>query len=418
LNAPTNNYILFGCAGINSALLLNYCLWFVGASTIAAWLCIPLVVFGFLYLSFCVFRQKLSLWPIPVFFLVLLLISLSTAAVAWDARSIWLFHAKRIFLDENLFAQLDNYAPWSHNDYPVIIPAFSASIANLAGYWNEILPKTANIAFLVVPMFLIGVVLQNTVSIIFFIITAIYMCSHYLHDGFVDANIAFMVTSLVLISFKFDDLGRKSQNIVIYIVATSLSILVLMKNEGVLLFGIYCGLLYVYNIYGKFINSARLFCLGVLPLFFFSSWKSYCFMYGIKNELTSSDMLAQVFGRVFNLNDIKLIVSYLLYQEWAVIFAIILGITFFNLKYIRKLNVIFAVFFACIYALCLIFVYLLTPHNLSWHLSASASRVIMPLNMLSVSVLLYIVNAAFFDRFIASLNLRNNYINASETRKP
>ena len=78
---------------------------------------------------------------LKIFFLLIILISLGTPTYEWDARSIWLFHGKRIFYDESIFSFADNYASFSHNGYPNLAPAFSSSLAMLVGYWNEIFPK-------------------------------------------------------------------------------------------------------------------------------------------------------------------------------------------------------------------------------------------------------------------------------------
>lgn len=393
-----NNHILFGCAGINSVLLLNYCLWFVGASPVAPWLCIPLVLFGFMYLSFCVFRHQLSLWPIPVFILVLLLVSLSTPAVAWDARSIWLFHGKRIFLDENLFAQLDNYAQWSHNDYPVIIPAFSASLAGLVGLWNEIFPKAANIVFLIVPFFLIGAVLRNVVSIIFFLVALLYVCSHYLHNGFVDANVAIILTSIVLISFEIQKSDSRDHNLLAYIISTSLAVLCLVKNEGILLSVIFLVLFLVYNYLYKIIKISKILVVSFFPIIFISSWKYYCYIYDVKNDLVSSSLLSQTLSRLLDLNSVFMILDYIFNEVWVVAILALALIAIFYRKHELRKNIYFTIFFVLCYVLIVFAVYVSTPQDLSWHLSTSASRILMTVNALSIAVLLHVA-AIIFDKF-------------------
>ena len=73
---------------------------------------------------------------LKISFLFIIFISLGTATDGWDARSIWLFHAKRIFYENSIFSGLDDYASFSHNAYPTIAPAFASSLATLIGYWN------------------------------------------------------------------------------------------------------------------------------------------------------------------------------------------------------------------------------------------------------------------------------------------
>lgn len=384
-----NNHILLGCAGINTALLLNYCLWFVGASSIAPWLCVPFVFLGFLYLCICVFRYQLSLWPIPVFVLMLLLVSLSTPAVAWDARSIWLFHAKRIFLDDNLFAQLDGYAAWSHNDYPVIIPAFSASLAGFVGLWNEIFPKVANVVFLIAPLFLLGAVFRNVVSIVFFLVALIYICSHYLHNGFVDANVAVIIASVVLIIFEIHKLDSRDKNLLFYVLSSSLAILCLMKNEGILLSAIFLIFFFFYNFLYKFAKKSEILFVSALPLFFVSTWKYYCFTHDVTNDIVGSNLYNQALSRVLDLNSVVTILSYIFDEIWvALVFILVLMAIFYKKNEFCK-NIYFIIFYVICYVLCIFMVYISTHQNLSWHLDTSASRILMTVNVLSVAAFLH-----------------------------
>ena len=78
---------------------------------------------------------------LKIFFLFIVFISLGTPTFEWDPRSIWLFHAKRIFYDQSIFSVMDNYAGFSRNDYPNLAPAFASSLAFLVGHWNEVFPK-------------------------------------------------------------------------------------------------------------------------------------------------------------------------------------------------------------------------------------------------------------------------------------
>ena len=73
---------------------------------------------------------------LKIFFLFIIFISLGTPTFEWDPRSIWLFHAKRIFYDQSIFSIADNYAEFSHNAYPALAPAFASSLAFLVVHWN------------------------------------------------------------------------------------------------------------------------------------------------------------------------------------------------------------------------------------------------------------------------------------------
>ena len=104
-----------------------------------------LIKINFLTLLFIIlvfyFKNLLENPFLKIFFLIIIIISLGTPTYEWDPRSIWLFHAKRIFYDNSIFSVVDNYAVFSQNDYPTLAPALAASLASLIGHWNEVFPK-------------------------------------------------------------------------------------------------------------------------------------------------------------------------------------------------------------------------------------------------------------------------------------
>ena len=100
-----------------------------------------LLLIAFLYITLIALRKVSKQFPLILFLLFGIIFTLGLGSPSWDARSIWLFHAKRIFLENNLYAQLDNYAPWSHNDYPVI---FTYQIAALGEIKLVLSPSKAD----------------------------------------------------------------------------------------------------------------------------------------------------------------------------------------------------------------------------------------------------------------------------------
>ena len=104
---------------------------------------------------------------LKIFFLFIIFIALGTPTFGWDPRSIWLFHAKRIFYDGSIFSVADNYAPFSNNEYPSLAPAFASSLAVLVGHWNEVFPKLSFSLMFLPPLILTYAFLKNTQYLIF-----------------------------------------------------------------------------------------------------------------------------------------------------------------------------------------------------------------------------------------------------------
>ena len=123
---------------ILSFLILNNYL-FLSLNFFQLTLKINFIIFLFTVLIFY-FKYFFENQFLKIFFLVILFISLGTPLFEWDPRSIWLFHAKRIFYDNSIFSVVDKYAQFSNNDYPNLVPAFASSLAVLVGHWNEVFP--------------------------------------------------------------------------------------------------------------------------------------------------------------------------------------------------------------------------------------------------------------------------------------
>ena len=70
-------------------------------------------VFFLLVVVFFYFKNFLDNPYLKIFFTLFLIISFGTPLYEWDPRSIWLFHAKRIFYDYSIFSIVDNYAKFS-----------------------------------------------------------------------------------------------------------------------------------------------------------------------------------------------------------------------------------------------------------------------------------------------------------------
>ena len=113
------------------------------------------------------FRNFLENPFLKLSFLFIIFISLGTATFDWDPRSNYLFHAKRIFYDQSVFSVADNYAIFSHNEYPTLIPAFASSLAVLIGHWNEVFPKLSFSLVFLPPLILAYSFFKDTRYLIF-----------------------------------------------------------------------------------------------------------------------------------------------------------------------------------------------------------------------------------------------------------
>ena len=174
---------------------------------------------------------------LKIFFLVILFISLGTPLFEWDPRSIWLFHAKRIFYDNSIFSVVDNYAQFSNNEYPTLVPAFASSLAVLVGHWNEVFPKLSFSFVFLPPLILTHVFLKDTKYLIFLSIV-FFIIGKYLFNGWADGLIAvyFCLSSLLMYLLTLSDSDIFKKDLYLYLIAFCFFIiLTLIKNEGFIL---------------------------------------------------------------------------------------------------------------------------------------------------------------------------------------
>ena len=144
-----------------SAYLVGQLLWlllFLLASALSVpalpmlWAVIaPVVLWG----GLCALRSRAhvaALW-LPALLLValcvvsfphILYVMLRVPLVDWDARSIWLFHGKAIWVHGGISADFfaSSFNAWSHTDYPLLIPVQAAVVAMIQGAWSEMAVKS------------------------------------------------------------------------------------------------------------------------------------------------------------------------------------------------------------------------------------------------------------------------------------
>ena len=156
---------LYSCILINSLILINYYLLPFDLEILKIIFILFIFIIIIFYVTFTFKKDFIS----RLLILIIFLICIGTPLNDWDGKYIWLFHAKRIFFNNNIYAQLDNYMPWTHNDYPILVSSFSASVANFFHIWNDNIPKLSS-AIMLCPMiiFINSLIKNNLIKIIFF----------------------------------------------------------------------------------------------------------------------------------------------------------------------------------------------------------------------------------------------------------
>lgn len=377
---------------LNLIILVNYIGWWFGLGSVVA----PFVILGLATLILFGFLQSLATnrWLVPVYLLifVLLLSASGSPSVDWDARSIWLFHAKRIVLENNLFAQFDNYAEWSHNDYPTMIPSLSASLALTIGGWNELLPKASGVFALLSPLLIISNALRSPIRIMLFLIglVALDMKKHMLFNGYMDLILgiyALAIFVILAIGTSRNDTRKPTLRfnsvMNLAVLSSTAAIMVLLKNEGAVLFAILVvAFVITCLMVGERPPLFKIALTGLIPLLLVLSWKYACAQAGITNDLARSDVVTKFFERAILWSNWEIIVKAMpkVFIGTGLAFVFIFAVHLYKKLQLGFLSM-YVLVFTLLYATFLFLVYLSTPHDLGWHLGTSFDRTTLPLTV-------------------------------------
>lgn len=396
MTAQTENidfYLIKTATVLTASIIANYILWSLNAPT--SYKIIPVILMLATISFFLIKPPFLNYLPIKLFFIFIALVSMGSPTNAWDARSIWLFHAKRIFIENNLYAQLDGYGGFSHNDYPVLIPALSATLAKIVGYWNEVFPKFSSILAFIPAILLLSSVLKYRLQQLLLCNLLLFVLYKHFINGYMDGILAiYFTTASLLVYILTGPVGKNTFNSeqrawLYFLAAFIFSALTMIKNEGLVLFIVLISATFLTRIIFQKTEIAAatviIFLVSLVPIVI---WKIICSKSDVSNDLTQSDLATHLMGRVFSIGDyLKIFAALILNLKF--ILPLILFI-FVSRDPKCRIGIMLIAFSSLLYFCVLFAVYLSTSADLVWHLKTSASRTILPISLsLSFYVLLF-----------------------------
>ena len=311
---------------------------------------------------------------------------LTKPLVDWDARSIWFFHAKLIYAA----GSLSEVAGWGHSsvalshvDYPKLVPVLAAQITYVRGFWNEYLPK-ASLLFIFVPAILWLFTFASR-SLSFVVLLMFFPLSLHssLWTGYMDGYLT-LYFSLSMLLF-----GRyiiSSRPIDIMSSGCCLLLLLNIKNEGILaVLAGFCSMIFIskslslIRLNTLFISYKRMGVALLVWLSPFMVWTFYKHRWNFYNDLQIGSMqsLAKIYSRLTD-GSWWVIVSRSFEELQSAL--LLLGVMYLALRFQKKSAVresLPALLAGGIYYLGMITIYLLTPHDLIWHLNTSISRTML-----------------------------------------
>jgi hypothetical protein len=269
----------------------------------------------------------------------------------------------------------------------VLIPALSATLAKIVGYWNEVFPKLSSILAFIPAILLLSSMLKHRFKQLLLCNLLLFILYEHLISGYMDGILAIYFTAASLLIYLLtaptgerSDLDS-SQRLWLYLSSFFVfSSLTLIKNEGLVLFVVLVSAAFLTRIiFRKTKITATTIIIFLVSLAPIAIWKIVCAKSGVNNDLASSNLTAQLMGRVFLIGAYLKIGAALILESRVYLPLILFIFVARDIKH--RTGVIFIAFSSLLYFCVLFAVYLSTHAELGWHLSTSASRTILPIGL-------------------------------------
>ena len=395
-----NNYknlnLIKYTAVLSFLIFFNYFLWSINSWEIIKSINFIFLLFVFFY--FFISKKYNNYWYLKIIIILLLLVCLGSPTISWDARSIYLFSAKRLFYESNLYISLDNYFAVGMNAFPKLPATLSATFAQLIGTWNEVFPKSTNMIIIFPPILFLISSFKNKLFALVWLFLMLLFSGKLLVNGLMDGIIALYFVASVLIVYKIASEKYEKENKIFYLILfLFFSTLSLSKNEGiVIVLVIILSSFLIDGIYKKKINH-KLWLTTVVSLVPILFWKYLIIKNNIITEFIQYDPVSRIVTRITNVEDVLNIILYIINNE-KLIFSLIIFIFFAYKRFeINKKLIFFVLIIFLLYFSILIGSFLLTPKDLLWQLAASSTRIYIPLVLL----------LSYFSIFLAEKNYSN-----------
>ena len=398
---PDWNLIFLSCI-ISLLIFLNYFFWSVNAFQILKFINFFSLLFFLLYFFF---HKKFNNYNFLKFIIIsLLILSLGSITLDWDARSMWLFHSKRIFFDNSLYAGFDKYMPEFENAYPRLPASLSATLAQIVGHWNEIFPKSTNILVLVPALFVQCGFLKNNRAVLLWLMFVLLISGRILINGSMDGLVAiyFVANCLIIYNLFLEEhliYGKEKvqinkNKIILFFTGIFCGVILsLLKNEGLVIMLLLLTSAFFFKIYINKKIEKNIIIFGILVLLPAFIWKFLALYNGIYPTMIGASISSNLGGlnsldrlilRIGDIDSYKLIFKYLLLNEKFIISLLIFIFCIYKNFKINKLLYGFVITNALLYYILLYVVSLQTPADLSWHLNSSATRVMPTIAMVLI----------------------------------
>jgi hypothetical protein len=310
----------------------------------------------------------------------------------WDARSMWFFHAKMIWVE----GALRQHGGWNHHsvafsnpDYPKLIPSIAAQLAYLKGYWNEFLPKGSLFVMLAPVMLWIFTFRKIGVSFLLLTLSFFLSLGYWFWVAYMDWYLA-MYSGVALLSLgRYFSKGRATD---LYSGACALGIAASIKYEGqlfalcvvvaVLVLGVFWRDLSVRHLMRRLrtdYSALIMLPLAIAPTLMWAADKR---AWGLESDLARnpSASVALIASRIADSATAQFVLHRLTMSRSGMLIVLELVVLVGMFSILRGITLnrgaIVAVTTALLYTSGLYLIYMST-RNLDWHIGTSVYRTMM-----------------------------------------
>jgi hypothetical protein len=328
----------------------------------------------------------------------------------WDARSIWFFHARLIWLDGGVRVAshwTDPSIAWSHPDYPKLLPVLAAQVCRALGFWNEVVPKGALALLAAAPIASALSFSRSRLAFCVVLATLFFTTGRTLSNGFADTYVGlYCALAFAQLAMGLEaGTGNALSAVVFFGVAASL------KNEG-LVFALAGGVAAavvalrdargarVLRAWAKTPRAWMVAAIAAAPL---AIWRIERARWGLQGYLNfgSAQTLERARHRLADGVSLRHIFAALANNEPALWKSALVVALLLLWMAVRRLRIepsdLLPLLAAPVALACITAVYLATPFDLEWQLRTSADRIVI-----TVFLMLQVATALLLRRMGAA----------------
>jgi hypothetical protein len=301
---------------------------------------------------------------------------------SWDGWRVWNTKAEFLYKGgeywKNVFLLP---SPLSHSDYPLFLPSTIARIWKNLG--TDSIYTPISIAFLFTfSLFILVLEFLKTIknhNIALLCASSLIGSQLFIISGagqFADIPLSLFILSSICLVFLSEKI--KSEKLV-YLAGLFCGMSAWVKNEGFLfVFALSAAVLYVFLKSKQFIKI-KYFFEGIVPILIFLL--IFKFNLPAVNDIIQGMGYTDTFAKIFDISRYLKVamafINFLIGNASFYILAVFLAMSGFRIPEDKRFSTMIAIICLSIMASGYLFIYVLTPHNIDWHLRTSFDRVFL-----------------------------------------